>query len=563
MPIATKHFVRRLVVVASVVLLGLVYATHADDASQLGFTSRRNNVAPSSEVPASWSRTKRVKWCRSLGTITNGSPVIADGKVFIGTNNGTAFRQRYPRDVDLGVLLCIDEATGHLLWQYSSEKLATGKMHDWPEIGICSTPVVESDRLWFVSNRGEVVCLDAEGFLDKENDGQVTDEVFTGTGEADVVWRLDMMKELGVRQHNMANCSATVAGNVLLVCTSNGVDRAHRQVAVPAAPSFLGLDKRTGRVIWSDNSPGENILHGQWSSPAAGNIGGTTQAIFAGGDGWLYSFDPRGDGHGGGRLLWKFDCNPKAARWGERANCERNNIVSMPVIDGDCVYVATGKSPDRAEGRGRLWCVNATKTRAGADVSEDLVFGVDSEHIAARRLQAFDRARGETIRANPDTAAVWCYTGGDWDGDGKVSYHERMHRSIASVAICDGLLVAVDTSGVVHCIDASSGQAHWTFDTLCEIWASALIVKDRVFVADTGGTVSIFELTADPRCAMRVSDGKFGPLARWEFGDAIHSTATLSKGVLYVPTMKDLHALELSQPQQRLEKPGRARSEAD
>jgi len=34
--------------------------------------------------------------------------------------------------------------------------------------------VVEGDRLWFVTNRGEVICLDTKGFSDGEDDGPVT-----------------------------------------------------------------------------------------------------------------------------------------------------------------------------------------------------------------------------------------------------------------------------------------------------------------------------------------------------------------------------------------------------
>ena len=74
------------------------------------------------------------------------------------------------------------------------------------------------------------------------------------------------------------------------------------------SPAFLAMDKNNGKVLWSDNSPGANVLHGQWSSPAYGKLGGVDQVLFGGGDGWLYSFDPKGD-NGKAKLLWKFDCN--------------------------------------------------------------------------------------------------------------------------------------------------------------------------------------------------------------------------------------------------------------
>ena len=96
-------------------------------------------------------------------------------------------------------------ADGKFLWQYSAEKLAAGRAVDWPQQGICDSPLVEGDRLWIVTNRGEVVCLDTEGFLDGENDGPFTSEAATAPDEADVVWSFDMMGKLGTHaaQHGL------------------------------------------------------------------------------------------------------------------------------------------------------------------------------------------------------------------------------------------------------------------------------------------------------------------------------------------------------------------------
>ena len=62
--------------------------------------------------------------------------------------------------------------TGDFLWQMTHEKLPAGRVNDWPQQGVCSTPYVEGDRLWYTSNRATIVSLDTEGFRDKENDGQ-------------------------------------------------------------------------------------------------------------------------------------------------------------------------------------------------------------------------------------------------------------------------------------------------------------------------------------------------------------------------------------------------------
>jgi outer membrane protein assembly factor BamB len=570
-----------------------------------------------------------VKWTMRLGTQTYGTPIVAGGKVFIGTNNGAGYLARYPDTTDLGCLLCLHAETGNFLWQLSCEKLPTGLAQDWPFVGLCSTPLVEGDRLWCVTNRGEVVCLDSEGFLDGEDDGPdqgVNDELFSVTidsrpgllstdcadllreefaragahlpnhinvrtvaagqrwdfsipgldgdvhftvrlhqgrlyvsrkrptkaprkDEADVVWSLDMMKDLGVSQHNMATCSPTAWKDTLFVCTSNGVDVTHEHVSAPFAPSFLALDKRNGSVRWTDRSPGDNILHGQWSSPAAGLLGGVPQVIFGGGDGWLYSFHAEewdeGEPYGRPRLLWRFDCNPKDALYSVSGRSTRNHIMAIPVIHDGLVYVAVGEDPEHGEGNGHLWCIDPTHR---GDVSPQLAVHRDAprQPLPHNRLQAVSAEKGEIAIDNPNSAVVWHYREFDWDGDGKIAdFEERMHRTISSVAIQDNLLVVPDFSGLLQCLDAKTGRAHWTYDLFACTWSSPLIVDGKIYVGDEEGKVSIFGLSADPNCAMtRTADGSLAPLHVLEFPNSItYSAPVVVNDVLYIATKTELFAI--------------------
>lgn len=445
----------------------------------------RNNTPSAKNIPTQWDAASRanVRWTAALGSQAGASPVVAEGKVFVGTNNGAGFVKRFPPEVDLGCLVCFEERTGKFLWQHSNEKLPVGRPFDKPQAGVCSTPLVEGNRLWYVSNRCEVVCLDTEGFIDAENDGPYRGEVNENRDEADVVWKLDMLGALKVTPHQMCRSSVTLVGQTLFVCTSNG--SAGGQIANPAAPSFLALDKHTGAVLWSDNSPGENILISQWSSPAFGVLGGEEQVIFGGGDGWLYSFDPHGD-NGRSRLRWKFDCNPKNSRFAlERST--RNSIASTPVIYDGFVYVAVGQDPERGEGPGHLWCVDPTKR---GDVSFESVVSVEGKPVAPRRLNGFDRNSGEFVRPNENSAAVWHYVGTD-----QSKFDRTMHRALGSAAIAKGLLFIADESGLLHCLDAKTGAAHWTHDMLASVWGTPLIVENRVYVADQDGDVAIFKLS--------------------------------------------------------------------
>jgi outer membrane protein assembly factor BamB len=349
--------------------------------------------------------------------------VVSGGKVFIGTNNGAGTEAPKQGVEDLSRLLCFDAATGKVLWQYSSPKLPSGRVHDWPQVGLCSTPFIDGSRLWVVTNRCTVVCLDVEGFRDNENDGTVQNESSKSENAADVIWEFDMMKELGVRPLHQAVSSITCAGELLLLNTSNGPDESYVKIPAPDAPSFVALNRNTGQLIWQDNSPGKNLLGGQCpgSSPAVGTLDGVPQAIFAGGDGWLYSFDVRGIQNGKSELLWRFDCNPKQSVWKLGGQGTRNTLVATPVICDGLVYIAVGRNPEQGEGPGHLWCIDPSKR---GDISAELVFNKNAQSgpIPHKPRQACEPEKGDYTIANANSGVVWHYASFDLNKDGRIEF---------------------------------------------------------------------------------------------------------------------------------------------
>ena len=540
---------------------------------QWGGDAAHNNTPVGENIPTEWeigefdyktgewdpTDAKNIKWVARLGSQSYGNAVVSDGKIYVGTNNSGGWLDRYPSKVDLGCLLCFELETGKFLWQHSSEKLPSGRVHDWPLQGICCAPLVEGNRLWFVTSRGEVRCLDTEGFYDGENDGPHSDELFAVKEEADVVWSYDMMKELGISQHNMCSCSVIAAGDILFVNTSNGVDVEHNYIPAPNAPSFFAMDKNTGKVLWTDGSPAKNILHGQWSSPTYGVLNGQPQVIFAGGDGWVYSFDPQGEPAGelasaGGphptqsplrsKLLWKFDANPKTSVWELGGRGTRNNIIATPVIYDGKVYVAVGQDPEHGEGVGHLWCIDPAKR---GDVSPELAFNAEAPNqvIPHKRVQAVIAEEGDLVRPNPNSAVVWHYSEFDQNNDGEIDFEETMHRSCGTVAIRDDILYIADFSGLFHCLDAQTGKVHWTHDLLAAAWGSPLIVEDKVYLGDEDGEMAIFRHSADPEVAMQVVDDEREPYyGTRDMGSSVYSTPIIADNVLYISNRAHLFAIE-------------------
>lgn len=494
----------------------------------------RNSVSPEKNPPIDWDveTGRNIKWSVQHGSMSHGTPIVADGQVYLGTNNGNGFLNRYPKTADLGVMLCFRESDGKFLWQYSAEKLP--RVHDWPLQGIGSSPLVEGNRLWFVSNRWEVVCLDTQGFRDKENDGLVIDEPVVDEREADVVWRFDMMDQLGVfpSSHGMGptrHCSPAVSyKNFIYVATGNGVDAGFVNIPKPEAPSLVCLNKTTGNVIWTDNSPGANILYGQYASPLVAEIADRGQVIVPQDDGWIRSFDALT-----GELIWKFDINPKDSIW-RFGGGTRNIVLATPVLYRNRIYIASGLPLEHGEGRGRLVCIDPTRT---GDISTELAIDSDGKIIPHRRLRAVDSEKGERAIPNPNSGVIWEFT-----SEGK-RFEQAMQRTMSAVAIKDEYLIVPDYSGLVHCFDVETGRRLWFYDCFAAILSSPLIVDDYVYVADQDGDVAILQLNFEAEKPAEQPAFERRPSAEFSFEQSITGSPIFANGTLYVPTRSMLYAI--------------------
>jgi len=270
-------------------LFGLVvgcwsFASFAADQPQWGEAWSRNMASAERDLPDSFDPAtgKNIKWTAELGTQAHSTPIVAGGRVYIGTNN------EEPRDSkhkgDRGVFLCLREETGALLWQLAVPKRDEDAYMDWPRMGICSDATVEGDRVYVVDNRGAVLCLDPNGLTDG-NDGPFRDEaaymtppttnstphqqiglethpetlrppadgklIQPGPFDADIIWKFDLASEAGIWPHDAAHSSILVHGDYLYLNTSTGVDNTHRRIRAPDAPSLVVLDKRSGQRMGS------------------------------------------------------------------------------------------------------------------------------------------------------------------------------------------------------------------------------------------------------------------------------------------------------------------------
>lgn len=426
-----------------------------------------------------------VRWRAHVGNHIYGNPTIAGGKVFVGTDGSGAASGRFASK-PAGRVLCLDEGNGNLLWELdvprsSSERLKKNFLSQEMSAGICASPAVDGSRVYVLTGNGLLLCLTVNG-LAAGNEGPFVDEGRFMTGaatnaivplptDADIVWIYDLVEELHIQIHDVSSGSPLVYGDYVYLETSNGVAEDHIKHPRPDAPSFIAIDKRTGRLVAVDDEKvGQRLFHCLWSPPSAGIVAGRQLVFFGGGDGVCYAFEtptgPPGSTAGPPQKLtkvWSYDCNPpeyktrngkpinyragdkrrggkdgEAGNRGDGTYVGPSEIITGPMFYGGRVYVAIGQDPAHGRGRGMLHCIDAAKT-------------------------------------------------GDISQSGRVWALDRIERTVSSVAIAGGRLYAADLGGHVYCLNPDTGELCWNCELHAETWSTPFVADGKVYIESVKG----------------------------------------------------------------------------
>jgi outer membrane protein assembly factor BamB len=240
-------------------------------------------VPAGAPVPKSLPAEPKVLWKIPVGDGFS-SPVVAAGKVFhLDNQQGKE------------VVHALDAATGKELWSAPlDEAFKDGQTAAGPR---CS-PVVDGDRVYVQSCKGELQCLDA------------------ATGKA--AWHVNYVKDFGATfigekgsatgaSRHGNNGAPLVDGDRLLAC-----------VGGPDA-GVVCFDKKTGKPVWNSQSdvPG-------YTGPVVATIAGVKQVIAFTAEG-VVGLDAAKGG-----LLWRV---PVKTSFGRH--------VTTPVVAGDMVVVSS------------------------------------------------------------------------------------------------------------------------------------------------------------------------------------------------------------------------------
>ena len=435
-------------------------------------------VSPAGNPPVDWDPAtgRNIVWSVELGNETFGRPVVAGDAVYVGTDNDRQMNPAYQEES--GVLMAFRATDGEFLWQDVAPRVERG-LREFLLPSTTSAPYVEGNRLYYVTAECQLRCLDTQGFRDGDNSGPYREEILKDDAAADMVWELDMCSRLGVFPHEASNSEVLPIGDLLMVSTSNGQNEGHTRVPSPRAPSLIAVDKHSGEVVWRAIGPGEQVLHGQWSSPVAANVNGRMQVLFGGGDGWLRAYDATS-----GHEVWRFDGNPKNARWLPRPGVlSRSSIIASPVFADGRVIIAMGQDPLHGNGPSLIHAISPN-------------------------------GQGDVTRSR----LLWT--------------SREVGRVVGTPIVKDGLLYVGDVGGTIHCLDVTTGAHVWKHETNAAIWGSLLLAGDRLYVGNVEGTMTV--LRAGRRKEV---------LSEIEMNAALYSRPALSGDALYLATADRLYLI--------------------
>ncbi len=469
--------------------------------------------------------TENVRWVVKLGTLICGNPTVADGRVFVGTDDASLQGDARLKRSKGGMVWCLDEKSGQTLWRLPvpvrpKERLPKDAHYGQQNLGTCSSPTVVGKRAYVVTSACEILCLDVKGQADG-NDGEFKDEaqyiagsknppVQIDKADGDILWKYDLVDQLGVCPHDVAACSVLVDGDILYCTSANGVNHEHTFCLHPDAPSFIALDARTGKLLATDTEElGHRMWHCLWSPPTIGVVNGKKLVFFGGGDGLCYAFEalkeaPAQPVHF--KKVWSYDCDPPNYRdplgdgkpfnyyIGDKRKKYTTNtddgtflgpseLIGSPVYHNGRVYCTIGQDPMHGRGRGILNCIDATKT---GDITH--------------------------------SGCVWTYEG--------------LERTISSVAVSEGLVYATDLAGHIHCLDEKTGKPYWVYDTHADTWSTPLVADGKVFVCTKKNLVT---LAAGK--TMKV-------LSQVTLGSSAYATPIVANGTLFVCSQSYLWAVQ-------------------
>lgn len=266
-----------------------------------------NGVSRTARPPAEWGEGKNVRWKVAIEGHGTASPIVWGDKVFVLTSVNTrrvdpalprpedqperVFGIKFPNTYHEMVVLCLDRATGDLLWREVATARVPHEGHHKDASFASASPFCDGERLycWFGSAGLHAYGLDGRKLWERDL-GNAKVGASLGEGSSPVV-------------HN---------GKLVIVRDQSG-------------PSTIEcLDASSGKTLWRRDRNEGNA----WATPAIVDYGGRSQVITCASNRVrAYDLDS-------GEIVW----------WatGLTGNCTPCPVVDLEAKEGPTVYCMSG-----------------------------------------------------------------------------------------------------------------------------------------------------------------------------------------------------------------------------
>ncbi|MCD6050119.1 MAG: pvadh [Verrucomicrobia bacterium] len=264
--------------------------------------TRDGHAAPNQNPPTTWSETENVLWKVAIPGRGHGSPTVVGDRIYLPTADPVKRTQS---------VICLNRLDGKLIWQTEVHSTGAEPGKQANSSAASASVTYDGDQL----------------FINFLNSAAVYTTALDLNGK-----KLWQQKICDYVIHQGFAASPVVHESLVIVAAD------HKGGGV-----VTGLDRKTGKVVWSQPRP----KHHNYTTPSIVKAGGRTQMVMAGGN-VIASYDPLN-----GKVIWEIE--------GSTEEC-----VTTIVTDGTRIFASGGYPKSHvvavmADGSGKIAWQNISR----------------------------------------------------------------------------------------------------------------------------------------------------------------------------------------------------------
>ena len=412
---------RCLTVALVAVALASTAILRADDWPQFRGPSGQGIAAGA--LPTEWGPDKNIAWKQDIPGKGWSSPVICDGRVYL--TSAVPVKDSPTKDLSLRAL-CLDAATGKMLWNEEAIRLAGSKVpgHHDKNTNASPTPVIDGKHLFVHFGHLGTACLDLTG---------------------KVVWSNTTLRYAPVH----GNGGSPILVDDVLVFSIDGLDK----------QAVVALEQATGKVRWQSDRQSKAFKKFSFGTPLLIEVQGQRQIVSAGSD-VVAAYEPAM-----GKEIWRF-------------RYTGYSIIARPAYGHGLVFLST--------------CYDQPKLLA---IRADGKGDVTATHLAWSRNKGAPHAPSPLV-----------------DGD---------------------QLYVVSDGGTVTCLDAKTGQAHWSERLAGAFSASPLLADGKIYLQNEDGVGYVMKAAI-----------KYELLARNDLKERTLASYAAANGAIFLRAAEHLYRID-------------------